>query len=285
MKLSVIIPCLNAADTIAAQLNALANQYWSEPWEVIISDNGSTDETLSIIEQYREQLPDLRIVDSSDRRGSAHARNMGVQAALSESIAFCDADDEVAQGWVGAMGEALEKFDLTACKIEDQKLNGLWVKESGFTPPSNGIPRVLDFLPAAATWGLGIRRSLHTAIGGFDEEMYKLVDIDYCWRAQLKGAKINFVPDAVVHYRYTSSPAGKFRKARLDGKHHVLLFHKYRKSGMPWRSWKAGIKSWLTMLKWLPHLRTEGQRLAWIHQMGINIGRLEGSLKYRMLAL
>ncbi|MBF2059991.1 glycosyltransferase family 2 protein, partial [Fischerella thermalis] len=43
MKVSVIIPCLNAAETIGVQLEALANQQWSQPWEVIIADNGSTD--------------------------------------------------------------------------------------------------------------------------------------------------------------------------------------------------------------------------------------------------
>jgi len=49
--------------------------------EVIISNNGSTDETVAIVEQYQEKLPNLRIVDSSDQRGAAHARNVGALAA------------------------------------------------------------------------------------------------------------------------------------------------------------------------------------------------------------
>jgi len=72
MKLSVIIPCFNAATTV--QLEALAHQHWCEPWEVIVSNNGSTDETVAIVEQYQEKLSNLRIVDSSDQRGAAHAR-------------------------------------------------------------------------------------------------------------------------------------------------------------------------------------------------------------------
>jgi glycosyltransferase involved in cell wall biosynthesis len=43
VQLSVIIPCYNGAETIAAQLEALAGQQWSGQWEVIVSDNGSTD--------------------------------------------------------------------------------------------------------------------------------------------------------------------------------------------------------------------------------------------------
>ena len=107
MKLSVIIPLFNDAEYIAIQLNALANQNWSEPWELIVSDNGSTDGSLRVVEQYRKRIPNLRIVDSSDMRGAAHARNVGATAALSDNLAFCDADDEVAPGWLKAMGEAL----------------------------------------------------------------------------------------------------------------------------------------------------------------------------------
>lgn len=54
MKLSVIIPCFNAANTIAVQLEALAQKHWCESWEVIVSDNGSTDETVAIVEQYQD---------------------------------------------------------------------------------------------------------------------------------------------------------------------------------------------------------------------------------------
>ena len=109
MKLSVIIPCFNVADTLAAQLEALANQQWSKPWKIIISDNGSTDDSVTIVEHYKEKLPNLRVVDVSDKSGRAHACNVGALAAAGEALAFCDADDEVAAGWVAAMGEALSK--------------------------------------------------------------------------------------------------------------------------------------------------------------------------------
>jgi glycosyltransferase involved in cell wall biosynthesis len=52
MNLSVVIPCFNAAETITNQLEALSSEKYSETWEIIISDNGSTDQTLLIVEQY-----------------------------------------------------------------------------------------------------------------------------------------------------------------------------------------------------------------------------------------
>jgi glycosyltransferase involved in cell wall biosynthesis len=54
VRLSVIIPCLDAGDEITAQLDGLAEETWSEPWEVVVADNGSTDGTREIVSRYRE---------------------------------------------------------------------------------------------------------------------------------------------------------------------------------------------------------------------------------------
>jgi len=69
MKLSCIIPLMQLTLSLF-NLRHLLTQHWCEPWEVIVSNNGSTDETVAIVEQYQEKLSNLRIVDSSDQRGS-----------------------------------------------------------------------------------------------------------------------------------------------------------------------------------------------------------------------
>ncbi|MEM9163322.1 MAG: glycosyltransferase family A protein, partial [Cyanobacteria bacterium P01_F01_bin.4] len=114
MQLSVIIPCFNAAETLSFQLDAFSQQQWEQDWELIIVDNGSTDQTIAIAKRYADKISHLRIVDASERKGAAYARNYGAQMALGASLAFCDADDEVAPGWVAAMGQGLERFDLVA---------------------------------------------------------------------------------------------------------------------------------------------------------------------------
>lgn len=93
MKLSVVIACYNGADLIAHQLRALANQAYSGPWEVIVSDNGSTDDSPRIVREFAETMDNLRLVDASDRRSRAHARNVGVAAASGEAVLFLDQDD------------------------------------------------------------------------------------------------------------------------------------------------------------------------------------------------
>ena len=62
--LSVVIPCLNGAATLGVQLAALARQEWSEPWEVLLADNGSTDGSAELALGYRDRLPGVRVVDT-----------------------------------------------------------------------------------------------------------------------------------------------------------------------------------------------------------------------------
>jgi glycosyltransferase involved in cell wall biosynthesis len=287
MKLSVIIPCFNGASTIAVQLEALAKQQWSEPWEVIVSDNGSTDESVAIVEQYKEKLPNLRIVNSSGRQGVAHALNCGVQAAAADAFALCDADDEVAPSWLAAMGNALSKYDLVACRCEFEKLNEPWTLKYRAPFQSDGLQeyKYPPFLPHASACSLGFRRSLHEAIGGFDESIPALPDTDFCWRAQLAGTQLHFVPDAVLHYRFRDTLRSIYRQGHSYGESNVLLYKKYRPLGMPELSWKAGVSAWMRLLKRFPAVLSEENRALWVRAFGWRMGRLRGCIKYRVLAL
>lgn len=288
MKLSVIIACFNAADTVAIQLEALANQHWSEPWEVIISDNGSTDETLTVIKQYEKRLPNLRIVDSSDRRGAAHARNVAMLAATADALAFCDADDEVAPGWVAAMGAALSKHDFVAGRLEPKKLNHPWVLKSRFCPQQEGLQVYQNppYLTHAASCNLGIKRSLHETIGGFDEHFRVVQDTDYCWRVQLAGTKLHFVPNAVVYYRFRNTLGDIYRQARAYGEGNIFLYKKYQPLGMPKLLWKVSVEGWVKLLIRLPKVFLGKGRCAnWVWWFGWQMGRLQGCIKYRVLAL
>jgi glycosyltransferase involved in cell wall biosynthesis len=75
MTISIIIPCHNAARTIGCLLEAIAGQTWTDSWEVIVSDNGSTDDSLSVVERYRSRLRRLQIVQGLDRLGAGYARS------------------------------------------------------------------------------------------------------------------------------------------------------------------------------------------------------------------
>src|SRR4051794_566972 len=73
--LSVIIPCRDAEGYVGRQLDALASQETSFPWELILVDNGSTDRSVQIAETYADRMQ-LRVVSAPDRANQAYARNV-----------------------------------------------------------------------------------------------------------------------------------------------------------------------------------------------------------------
>src|SRR3954453_11016098 len=81
VDVSVVIPCLDAAEVLPRQLEALANQEREGAWDVIVGDHGSTDDTRAIAESYAGRLPSLRVVDASERQGRQHACNAGARVA------------------------------------------------------------------------------------------------------------------------------------------------------------------------------------------------------------
>ena len=285
MKLSVIIPCYNGADTIATQLEALSNQSWSEPWEVIVSDNGSTDNSMEIVRQYSNRLPNLRIVDASARVGQPYALNAGAHASAGNALAFCDADDEVAPAWVAAMGEALSRHDFVAGRFEMKRHNPTWMKSTHNQEVGLNTYRYPQYLLHAGSGNMGVRRSVHDALGGFDESMPYLFDTDFCFRAQLAETKLHFVPEAVLYYRAPSDMRTIFRKARLNGEYNVLLYKRYRPLGMPKLSFSKGVSGWLHMLRDIATLRSRNDLAQWAWSFAWRLGRVKGCFKYRTLAL
>jgi len=88
---SVVIPTLDAERTLGAQLDALSTQDYRGAWEVVIVDNGSSDDSMEVAKAFSTRLPLLRLAEARDQRSAAHARNVGVSVAGGDFIAFCDA--------------------------------------------------------------------------------------------------------------------------------------------------------------------------------------------------
>ena len=219
--LSVVIPCFNNQTTIGAQLSALANQITTYSWEVLIADNGSRDNSVAIAKSFSHRIKKLGIIDASGRRGAAYARNIGAKSAAGKVILFCDADDEMGEGYIEAMGRALETHDFVACRYDFRKLNTSWLAAArgnakdgqeqglagGYCHPT---------LPYAGAGGLGIKKSVHDRVNGFDLNLRAMAgqeDTDYCIRVQLAGTPLVFVPGAVMHVRFRETMSGVFHQA------------------------------------------------------------------------
>jgi glycosyltransferase involved in cell wall biosynthesis len=220
-RLSVVIPCYNAAATLGEQLAALARQTTRYSWEVLISDNGSRDGTIAVAKGFRDRLPALRIIDATALRGAAYARNAGARAARGDALLFCDADDVMGAGYLETMGSALDRHQFVACRYDFQRLNTSWLAAArggvghgqaqslagGYCHPT---------LPYAGAGGLGIAKAVHDAVNGFDMTLKAMAgqeDTDYCIRVQLSGTPLVFVPEAVMHVRFRETVSGVFTQA------------------------------------------------------------------------
>ena len=286
MKLSVIIPCLNGEATLSTQLEALSAQQWSEPWELIISDNGSTDNSMEIARKYKERFHDFRIIDSSDKKRQSHALNVGVRAANADRVAFCDADDEVAPGWVAAIGDALCKYDVVHGQFHFDKFNEPHEAEMAAKGWKNGLCKKL-FLPGGGAGNLGIRRWVHDAIGGFDECIPRFEDSDYYWKLQLDEFELHYAPEAIVQVRMgriDPTFAYWFRRHRTGAAGKIWLYKRYRLLGMqPNPPFKNSLAAWIGVLRSATtSLLSKQRRGTWLMQFARNTGDLVGQIQGRI---
>jgi glycosyltransferase involved in cell wall biosynthesis len=289
VRLSIIIPCYNAATTLGEQLAALANQTWEQPWEVIVADNGSHDDSRRVAADFLMRMPHLRIVDAGARRGGAFARNEGARHARGTALAFVDADDVVAPGWVAAIGQALDRHPFVASRFDIERLNQhSWLSRTRRNPQADGLQRVSypPYLPHAGGSGLAIERKLHEQVGGFDETLPRLMDTDYCFRVQLQcQVPLTFVPEALVYVRYRDTLRGMLRQTRERAIANVALARRYSEqqgerntSLSPWLSYA---RRWLRQLGRLTKIRQREQFAEWLRMNAWLIGLLQGSLQYR----
>ncbi|NNC11880.1 glycosyltransferase [Planctomonas sp. JC2975] len=226
--ISVIVPVYNAAETIGEQLDALARQVVDVPWEILVCDNGSTDQTRAVVEQWRAKLPQLRLIDASRRRGASAARNVGAAASGAPYLVFCDADDVVADDWLLAFSSALERAPYVGGQVEFDRLNSrgnasvTWSHSGPFVFKLEVLP---DF-PATGSGSFGIRRDLYCEVNGFDEDLRTCEDADLAWRIQLAGYPLS-ICDAEYHLRQRRSLRKIARQSYSWGTGQAVLSYRY----------------------------------------------------------
>lgn len=216
--LSVVIPVHNGAEWLPAQLEAVTGSVTHDiHFEVIVVDNRSTDGSGELASDWGKQTDaDLRVIDAFDRAGEPYARNIGIGAARSHKIAFCDADDVVGTGWVDAMANGLENHAYVTGPVDCGMLNDPWVAATREASMATSAPTVHG-IPFANGCNMGFQRSLLNRIGGFDESFLIGCDIEIAIRAWRADVRLAWEPGAIVNYRLRSSPRDIYRQARAYG--------------------------------------------------------------------
>jgi glycosyltransferase involved in cell wall biosynthesis len=192
MRLSVVIPARDAAGMIGRTVAAALAQDLDDEFEVVVVDDGSTDETAAIAEQAG-----ARVVRNGTATGPADARNAGAAAAAGELLAFTDADCVPAPGWLRAGARALEQADIVQGRVEPDPEAELGPfdhtitvrEESGLFETANLFVRREWFDRAG-----GFRAFIDPAKGHFGE------DLVFGWKVRRAGGRFAFAAEALVHH-------------------------------------------------------------------------------------
>lgn len=126
MLVTVIIPAYNCADYLPETMASLLEQTMPD-FEVLAVNDGSTDQTLPLLEDFARRDPRIQIL-STPNQGPAHARNLGIQRAKGKYLYFMDSDDRLEPDLLAVLTSLAEEhsLDLAAC--------GYWMEELGAHP-------------------------------------------------------------------------------------------------------------------------------------------------------
>ena len=203
VEVSVVIPVYEDPTGIRRTLESVTQQtVSSSTYEVIVVDNGSSDDTRDIIQEFETAAPDLvTLVVEDEVQGSYAARNAGISQATGEIIAFIDADMTVEQSWVES---------VIATMTDDKDYVGFEVKLVG--SPSNSmvdaynqytefpVERYVTKNNFAPTCCLAVRREVFEAVGLFDDRLCSSGDAEFGKRVHAAGFDQQYEPSVTMYH-------------------------------------------------------------------------------------
>ena len=228
-KVSVVIPTYNRAASIGASIQSVLNQTYQN-LEIIIVDDGSTDNTPQIVETFADDR--IRYICLEQNGGASHARNTGIRLAESEYVAFLDSDDEwmpqKLEKQMQVMRQAAETVGLIYCRMKGTKKDGTDLICPGLEIPieelhGNMLFSLLEENVIDTTTML-VRKQCLEQTGGFDEGLKCLEDWELVLRIAEKW-EIDFVDDILVEVHF--SDGGVSKNIRGDVETRCYMIAKY----------------------------------------------------------
>jgi glycosyltransferase involved in cell wall biosynthesis len=207
--ISCVVPVYNGERYLGEAIESILKQSY-RPIEIIIADDGSTDETASIAAGYGKQLRYL----SQANAGAAAARNLGMSAAEGEFVGFLDADDVWPWDKLDRqMARFRARSELDFCIAHVQNF---WIPELIEEEKKFRNHRISKALPGYVTGTLLARRDCFIAVGAFNIAIKHADDTEWFLRAAEQGVVMELLPDVLLYRRlhYTNLSRVKASNSR-----------------------------------------------------------------------
>lgn len=198
-RVSVVIPCYNGEKYVEACIKSLIGQKSRKPYEIILVDDGSTDNTVKIAKKYR-----VRVVRHKTNMGAGQARTTGAKCAKGDIVAFIDADGIAPPDWTKKMVVAYEKHPYAAgiggigIEVGGKNLADKWRAVDGRQGHESKTPVEVPFLYGLCS---SYRKTCLSEVGFFDPFFRNASeDVDIGLRIRKTGFKLLYIPDIVVFH-------------------------------------------------------------------------------------
>ncbi len=234
IDLSIIIVNYNNRKVLKDCLASIYSSTRKASFEIIVSDNGSTDGSGQMV---RTEFPQAKLIENGENLGFIKASNLGLKIYRGRYAMLLNNDTVVKSGAFDRMINFMDKTpEAGACapKLLNtdgtiQHQGGLFIKK--FWNASS--PIVIDFAIGAC---LLVRRDVIDRIGFLDEKLFFYNDdLDWCLRIRRAGFKIYFIPDAeVIHYGGYSSKRVFNRRLFVEGFQGGIYFCRKHYGVIPW---------------------------------------------------
>ena len=228
---SIVIPTYNRKEVLKECLDTLFNQnYQKDRYEIIVVNDGSTDGTDKLFEEYTKKNSNLKFF-TQENKGSYAARNVGTKNSIGEIICFTDDDCIVDEDWVKNLVGAYtdENVGGVGGTIVDYKTETI-IKQ--YIKNRKLLNQEMFFSPVVGANMSYCKRTMQKA-EFFDESFRNCEDVDFGIRVRLKGFKIKYTPNAIVYHKHRATLKGLIKQQYNYGKGNARLHKKYTKDFYP----------------------------------------------------
>lgn len=223
-QFTVVVCTYNGSETIRGCIESLIKQSFSQSYEIIVVDDGSTDNTLTVLEKFQQ---DIKIIEHGTNKGLGTARNTGWEAARGDIVAYIDDDAKAPEDWLQSLysyyDDDVDGVGGYSSTLIDNYIGRYEVARMEVVYGPNA-----ERVDGAGGMNMSFKKNILAEVDGFDERFTHIGDdTDINKRLNQKGYNLRVVPEIRVEHQYPKSIFGFISKKFNRGLGRAVIDEKY----------------------------------------------------------